>query len=56
VVAQTGSDNLVCVDQAPTGSSITHKICHTPEEWQAEHDYTLQFMQHPNNMPTDGHR
>lgn len=43
-------DEIVCVDQAFTGSLMSREICHTRADWQAQHDDTLQFMQHPRPM------
>ena len=50
-LAQTdrGSE-VVCVDQPRTGSLMSREVCHTRDEWQAQHDETLQFMQHPHAM------
>jgi len=41
---------VVCVDQPRTGSLMSREVCHTRDEWQAQHDDTLQFMQHPRAM------
>ena len=43
-------DEIVCVDQPRTGSLMSREVCHTRDQWQAEHDDTLQFMQHPRPM------
>jgi hypothetical protein len=49
--AQTSSDDeIVCVDQPRTGSLMSREVCHTRADWQAQHDDTLQFMQHPRAM------
>ena len=43
-------DEVVCEDQPRTGSLMSREVCHTRDEWQAQHDETLQFMQHPHAM------
>jgi hypothetical protein len=44
----TASDpNLICREEAPTGTTITHQVCRTPERMQEEKKSADDFLRLP---------
>lgn len=57
--SESGSDSgMVCHDETPTGSSISRRVCRTPEEVDREHKDAEDLARHrgvappPSGSPT----
>jgi hypothetical protein len=54
--AGNGSNNMICRDEAPTGTSITRPVCRTPEQREADHKAAEDMIRYPNSQPGEKNR